>query len=69
MWKMPGGVSHWGVPDLPGRIVLPFEARDTVTEMRKVIVWVLAHPCKVLQALAGVAFRVRLLQGAIRSPN
>lgn len=35
----------------------------------KVIVWVLAHPCRVLQALPGVAFRVRLLQGFIRSPN
>lgn len=62
-------MRHWGVPELTGRVVLQCEATDTVPEMGKVIVWVLAHPCRVLQALSGVAFRVRLLQGFIRSPN
>lgn len=52
------------MPGLTGRIVLQFEA---MAEMGKVIVWELAQLCKVLQALSGAAFRVRVLQGAIRS--
>lgn len=56
-------MRHWGVPGLTGRVVLQFEA---TAEMGKVIVWELAQPCKVLQALSGAAFRVKLLQGAIR---